>query len=97
MKIQLFPIKETDKEIQERLNKLAGDIGHPDDIHPLTLDAQTAMNELTNHLLGDHYYIVEPVSNIQANYIIVRDIESIYKNKRKPKKYRFTLIIGKDE
>ena len=35
------------------------------------MDPQKAIDELTTHLLGDDWYIVDPVSTIQANEIIV--------------------------
>lgn len=43
------------------------------------LEAQKAVNKLCDHLLGDDWYIVDPVCNIQANAIIVDEILSRYK------------------
>lgn len=43
------------------------------------LEAQEAVNMLEKHLLGDDYYIVDPVCNIQANTIIVDEIISRYR------------------
>lgn len=43
------------------------------------MDAQTALKKLTNHLLGERYYIADQVGGEQANEIIVNDICSIYK------------------
>lgn len=43
------------------------------------LEAQEAVNKLCDHLLGDDWYIVDPVCNIQANAIIVDEIISRYK------------------
>jgi hypothetical protein len=48
-----------------------------------TLTADEALDILTRVLLGDDYYIVDPVGGEQANAIIVRDILSRYKPKRK--------------
>lgn len=42
------------------------------------MDAQKAVDELATHLLGDDWYIVDPVSAIQANEIIVEEIKSRY-------------------
>lgn len=43
------------------------------------LDAQEAVNKLCKYLLGDDWYIVDPVSCSQANAIIVDEIISRYK------------------
>ena len=43
------------------------------------LEAQEAVNKLCDHLLGDDWYIVDPVCNTQANAIIVDEIISRYK------------------
>ena len=42
------------------------------------MDAQKAVDELATHLLGDDWYIVDPVSTIQANESIVEEIKSRY-------------------
>ena len=42
------------------------------------MDPQKAIEELKAHLLGDDWYIVDPVSTIQANEIIVEEIKSRY-------------------
>lgn len=42
------------------------------------MDPQKAIDELTTHLLGDDWYIVDPVSTVQANEIIVEEIKSRY-------------------
>lgn len=36
------------------------------------LEAQEALDTLERHLLGDDYYIVDPVNNMQGNEIISR-------------------------
>lgn len=43
-----------------------------------TLDAQKALNELSNFFLGKNWYIVDPLCNLQANPIIVIEIEEKY-------------------
>lgn len=53
-------------------------------IFPPSLDAQTAINFLTDYLLGEDYYIVNPLSTSQANCEIVNDI--LYKYSKKYRK-----------
>lgn len=48
-----------------------------------TLTAEEALDILTKELLGDDYYIEDPVHGPQGNAIIVRDILSQYRRKRK--------------
>lgn len=43
-----------------------------------TLDAQKALNELSNFFLGKNWYIVDPLCNLQANPIVVIEIEEKY-------------------
>ena len=43
------------------------------------LSAQKALDILTTHLLGEGYYIVDPVNNLEGNAIIVDDIIGMYK------------------
>lgn len=47
------------------------------------ITADEALDILTRVLLGDDYYITDPVSAEQGNAIMVRDILSQYKPKRK--------------
>ena len=42
------------------------------------MEAQKAVDELATYLLGDDYYIVDPVSESQANNIIIDEIKSRY-------------------
>lgn len=42
------------------------------------MEAQKALHELATYLLGDDYCIVDPVSESQANDIIVDEIKSRY-------------------
>lgn len=43
------------------------------------MDAQKAVDILADHLLGENWYIADPVSGSQANDIIVDEIRSLYK------------------
>ena len=47
-----------------------------------TLTAEEALDILCRELLGEDYYIADPVGGEQANAIIVRDILSQYQRKR---------------
>lgn len=42
------------------------------------IQAQDALNELCEYLLGKDYYIVDPLGPSQANAIIVDDIKEKY-------------------
>jgi hypothetical protein len=68
---------ETDKEIHDRILKLCKNNNK--------MDAQTALNELCDHLLGKDWYVVDPLPNCQVNPIIVEEIEQKYRNKVKIK------------
>lgn len=48
-----------------------------------TLTADEALDVLTRELLGEGYLIVDPVSGVQANAIIVRDILERYAPRKK--------------
>ena len=75
----MFKRKETDEQIKDRLYKLfeSDDRSVP---YP-SMDAQVAIHELCHYLLGDDYYIVDPVNNKEANAIIVYEIERRYRRK----------------
>lgn len=75
---KIFRKKETAQETKERLEKLCKE-GYGG------MDAQVAMNELCRYLLGEDWYIADPVNNIQANLIIVYEIERKYKDKNRKK------------
>lgn len=47
-------------------------------ILPAPTEAQLAVNVLQEYLLGEDYYIVDPLPNCQANTIIVHDILLLY-------------------
>lgn len=48
-----------------------------------SLSSDEALQILSDALLGEHYYITDPVSGKQANAIIVRDILRAYASKKK--------------
>lgn len=53
---------------------------------PPSLDPQTALDFLQEYLLGENYYIVNPMPNIQANCEVVHDI--LYKYSKQYRKER---------
>ena len=55
-----------------------------DNIYPPVLEPQTALNFLQNYLLGEDWYIVNPLSTGQANCEVVHDI--LYKYSKKYRK-----------
>ena len=55
-----------------------------DNIFPPPLDPQEALNFLQEYLLGEDWYIVNPLSIAQANCELVHDI--LYKYSRKFRK-----------
>ena len=69
--------EETPEETKERVLALAKDV----DCGLLSppMDAQVALNELCRHLLGDDWYVADPISVEQCNTEIVYAIERKYK------------------
>lgn len=69
--------RESNEQIRERLFKLCkeGDYG----ICPPPMDAQTALNEISKHLLGENWCVNIPISQEQVNTEIVFAIEERYK------------------
>jgi glycine/serine hydroxymethyltransferase len=61
-------------------------------------NAQKCLHKLCNELLGEDYYIVDPVSGNQANEIVTQDIIKLYKPKPKLTKtkkfYDYLLYLG---
>ena len=55
-----------------------------DNIFPPPLDPQEALNFLQEYLLGEDWYIINPLSTAQANCELVYDI--LYKYSRKFRK-----------
>ena len=70
--------KETDKEIRDRIGTLCktdGTCNYSED----TMSSQTALNELCDYFLGKDWYVVDSLSNMQVNAIIVYEIERKYR------------------
>lgn len=61
-----------------------------DNLFPPCLDSQLAIDFLCNYLLGEDYYIVNPLCTVQANCEIVHDILYKYSKKyrKEVKKYK---------
>lgn len=72
---------ETEEETKKRLYELTDkkDYG----LYPPCMDAQVALNELCDFFLGEDWYITEPICNVQANTIIVYEIERKFKRFKK--------------
>lgn len=60
-----------------------------DNIFPDGISAEEALNVLQEWILGDDYYVVDPITPSQVNVIIVHDIlnkvSPEYRNFRNPK------------
>ena len=56
------------------------------------MSAQDALNELATHLLGENFYIGDPVGPTQANAIIVDTIKQMYRSFDERKLRRFCLF-----
>jgi hypothetical protein len=75
MKIKIIKLKkETPSQTDSRIKELCIN----KDINK-GMDAQVALNELSSHILGEDWYIVDPVNNVQGNAIIVYAIERKFK------------------
>lgn len=74
--------KETSKETARRLLKLTD--GKSYGIFSPPMDAQVALIELCNHLLGEDWYSVNPISQAQINTEIVYAIERKYNIRKVP-------------
>ena len=71
-------VKESEKDIQDRINSLSSDTEYEYlNMHSIT--DQKAINEICDHLLGDDWYVVDPLTNEQVNTHIVYEIEMKYK------------------
>lgn len=62
-------------------------------LYPPPMDAQAALTELQKHLLGEDWYIVDPMCNRQANAIIVAEIERRYRRVKPKRTLRQKLIL----
>ena len=58
-----------------------------ENLYAPVIDAQLAINVLCQYLLGEDYYIVDPLSPPQADTIIVQDILHKYCNREVTKDY----------
>ena len=72
--------KETDKEIRDRIRTLCKTDDSCNDSED-TMSGQTALNELCDYFLGEDWYVVDPLSNMQVNPIIVYEIERKYRKR----------------
>ena len=71
-------VKESEKDIMDRINSLSSDTEYEYlNMHSIT--DQKAINEICDHLLGDDWYVVDPLTTEQVNTIIVYEIEMKYK------------------
>lgn len=73
-----FKRKETKQEIIDRVLSLAEDVDCG--LLPPPMDAQVALNELRRYILGEDWYVVNPISIEQCNTEIVAAIEIKLKN-----------------
>ena len=71
-------VKESEKVIQDRINFLSDNTGDQS-MNMNSISDQKTLNEICDHLLGDNWYIVDPISASQANSQIVYEIEKKYK------------------
>lgn len=72
------------KELKITFTKWLDENWEKDNMFPPSLDAQTALNFLQKYLLGEDWYIVNPLSTSQANCEVVHDI--LYKYSKKYRK-----------
>ena len=71
-------VKESEKDITDRINSLSSDTEYEYlNMHSIT--DQKAINEICDHLLGDDWYVIDPLTNEQVNTHIVYEIEMKYK------------------
>lgn len=62
---------------------------------PEVLEAQEGLDMLCDFILGKDYYIVDPISNRQANVLIVLDIVNKYfREKEHCKTYSFIAFVA---
>lgn len=86
----MFMTKKKEEKIRNRILNLTDkkDYG----LCPPPMDAQVAVNELAKHFLGDDWYSVMPISNLQINTEIVMKIEMRYKGARKNRRGKHARI-----
>ena len=68
---------ENDEQLKHRL------LGLTDGAKIPSMKAQTAIDELCTHILGNDWYVVDPLGVEQVNSIIVYEIERKFKRYRK--------------
>ena len=71
-------VKESEKDIMDRISSLS-DNTEDQSMNMNSISDQKTLNEICDHLLGDNWYIVDPISASQANSQIVYEIEKKYK------------------
>ena len=71
-------VKESEKDIQDRINSLS-DNTEDKSMNMNSISDQKTLNEICDHLLGDNWYIADPISASQVNSQIVYEIENKYK------------------
>ena len=99
MKIRLFPIIESDIDIENRINDKFNDFYRKTKPTkgPLPSNAQLVVSELTDYFMKEGYYVDGGfVSCYDCNPEVVKDIEKKYKHKVPHKKFRITITIGED-
>ncbi len=69
--------KESDEQTRIRLLRLTDRERIP------SMKAQTALDELCTHFLGENWYVVDPLGTEQINTIIVYEIERKFRKFRK--------------
>ena len=71
-------VKESEKDIQDRISSLSDNTEYQS-MNMNSISDQKTLNEICDHLLGDNWYIADPISASQANSQIVYEIEKKYK------------------
>ena len=71
-------VKESQKAIIDRINSLSSDPKY-EYLYMHSVTDQKAINEICDHLLGEDWYVVDPLTTEQVNTIIVYEIEMEYK------------------
>ena len=71
-------VKESEKDIMDRISSLS-DNTEDQSMNMNSISDQKTLNEICDHLLGDNWYIVDPISASQTNSQIVYEIEKKYK------------------
>lgn len=80
---------ESTEEIRKRVYELTDKSNE----HYPRMEYSVAIHELIHHLLGDDWYVVDPLNNEQVVACAVFEIEKRYKNKRHKSKLRRILDI----